>query len=120
MKYLSMSGALFFMIFMHDANSFSLKPVLCAHDFIRAHPFATAAALVIALNNDPIECIKEIGTYFIEEHPIICIIIIGFLLSFTYSDLLGLQMICKIFMGIASNSFHIIMKIIGGNYHLYF
>lgn len=67
--------------------AFACNPTAYAWGLITRHPFITAAVIVVALNKEPWECIKETGSYFIEEHPILCIILLGLVLSGSFEDL---------------------------------
>ncbi|TET06789.1 hypothetical protein E3J79_00915 [Candidatus Dependentiae bacterium] len=63
-----------------------IKPIIFVWNFIKQHPFLTAAILVLSVQKEPWECIKGTINYYIEEHPILCVIVLGLLVSGTYKQ----------------------------------
>jgi len=76
-----------FEIFSSCLNSFTCNSGTYAWNLVKCHPFITAAVIVIILNKEPWECIKETISYFIEEHSILCIILLGLIISGSLDDL---------------------------------
>ena len=85
---------LFFM--SHKEIQCTTNPALFIWKTVQQHPFITAAIIIIAMQEEPWVCIKDIVRSFIEDHPIISIIVLGVFLSGMYKEFFYvLKMSCK-------------------------
>lgn len=62
--------------------------IALAWGIVQQHPFITAAVIVILLQEEPWEFVKEIIKYFLKEHPFLTTIVIGLLISGAYREII--------------------------------
>ena len=69
------------------------KALVSVLNVVKNHPFIAAAVIILVLQKEPLECIKGTIRYLIEEHPIICILVLGLCISGSFNELSYLEQI---------------------------
>jgi len=85
-------------------------------NMVTSHPFITALVIVVILSEEPLDTIKNVVSYCIEEHPVLSITLLGLILSGSWEDLASLQQVSSSLVRYFNRLLHMLIRIVESSY----